>query len=112
MSGPVIGHMGHIRIAIGAVVFGRWAAHGAFRHDDHFMIENAEGWVVTHVESGCSIPPDVINNLSREQAERIAAALEAEPDIDGFTGRPNPRLRARVQAVIERALAEIPDGGA
>jgi hypothetical protein len=72
---------GVVRIAVRAHIFGRWAVHRSVEPGDE------SSFVVTHVQTGRSIPSNVATGLERYQAEAIARALDEAGDLDvGLSG--------------------------
>jgi hypothetical protein len=107
------GELGVIRIAIEAFVYGRWAAHQAFTGAEKAGENGKTGWVVTNIKTGLAIPPDVVNGLTRFEAEAVALALDeagplAEMLAAGDHDADRPTRRAIIDAIIAQALAEDP----
>jgi hypothetical protein len=113
------GDLGHIQIWIGAVIFGRWAAHAAFVGEGHNG-RGVAGWVVTHIKTGRSIPPEILNGLDRDEAEAIARSLdEAGRAVEVVATRQygsdeTARVdgRALLDSVIAGAIDALGIGGA
>ncbi|HET9063739.1 MAG TPA: hypothetical protein VFO62_10660 [Candidatus Binatia bacterium] len=89
-----------------ATIFGRWAVHQS--HDIGDTERTHHGFVVTHVETGKTLPMNLVNHLRRYQAEEIARTLDAAGDIAGLLDdKVNVAAAKTVSRLVYEALAEV-----
>jgi hypothetical protein len=108
MSAAVVnGVDGVVRIAIRATIFGAWAVHQSHDIGDGTSESFHHGYVVTHVDTGRALPPQLVNHLSKAQADAIARALSVEVDAGDFSAlKPSPEAKAHARRIVDRVLVE------